>query len=338
MAAGATSGMSAPQFWCPTAENFTRHQLAHVTNFWRQGRAAEFRLKALPSGQAELCLTFELPSPCESIPPPINLAHFPPPVRSHFPQESGSGPNQPKPKQASPKVSSRQRKSYRRSVLQQAGLAASTLPPPKYGSLRQAASASVQRLQAYQSKGEGKRPLPDSQSVQSPMTQRIREDFRICENEVDSPEKEMLMSQTFPEKSPPPSSPCVKGLPPPAPLVFTPLKNQEGPQTTLSIVKKPVEEKAAAEKAEMTAEKCWNCDKVFTPDHQCSSAATNTSVASPGAEKCMSPGLSPKISDSVPQSRPSQIIKNLKKFCPVCETYFKASAKCQSCLPPAPPP
>ena len=67
----------------------------------------------------------------------------------------------------------------------------------------------------------------------------------------------------------------MKGFPPPAPLVFTPLKNQAGPQTTLSIVKKPVEEKAAAEKAEMTAEKCWNCDKVFTPDHQCEVVAAD---------------------------------------------------------------
>ena len=136
-------------------------------------------------------------------------------------------------------------------------------------------------------------------------------------------------------------------FPPPGPLVFTPSKTQEEADIPASNVKENVEVKAAAEKAdavnakkadETAAEKCWNCDKVFTPDHQCSSAATNTSVASPGAEKCMSPGLSPKISDSVPQSRPSQIIKNLKKFCPVCETYFKASAKCQSCLPPAPPP
>ena len=107
MAPQATSGMPAPQFrWSPTAEDFTRHQLSHVTNFWRQGRSAEFRLKALPSGQAELCLTFELPSPCESIPPPISPTQFPP---TRTPQGSGSGP---KPKPAAPKVSSRQRKSF----------------------------------------------------------------------------------------------------------------------------------------------------------------------------------------------------------------------------------
>ena len=37
--------MSASQLrWSPTAVDFTRHQLSHVTNFRRQGRQAEFRL------------------------------------------------------------------------------------------------------------------------------------------------------------------------------------------------------------------------------------------------------------------------------------------------------
>ena len=66
------------------------------------------------------------------------------------------------------------------------------------------------------------RTLPDSPSVQSPLAQRIREDIQISENEVDSPERESLRSQTFPEKSPHPSLPYVRGFPPPAPLVFTP--------------------------------------------------------------------------------------------------------------------
>ena len=45
-------------------------------------------------------------------------------------------------------VSSKQRKSFRRSVLHRAALAAPSLPPPKNGSLRQAAEACVLRLQA----------------------------------------------------------------------------------------------------------------------------------------------------------------------------------------------
>ena len=97
MAAGAATArtrMYAPQFgWSPTAEDFTRHQLLHVTNFWRQGRAAEYQLKTLPSGQAELCLTFELPPPSDCVPPPINPAL--PPRKSHFSQ--GSNPINPCP-------------------------------------------------------------------------------------------------------------------------------------------------------------------------------------------------------------------------------------------------
>ena len=238
MAPQATSGMPAPQFrWSPTAEDFTRHQLSHVTNFWRQGRSAEFRLKALPSGQAELCLTFELPSPCESIPPPISPAQFPP---TRTPQGSGSGP---KPKPAAPKVSSRQRKSYRRAVLHKASLAASSLPPPKSGSLRQAASASVQRLQADQANGERKRPLPDSPSVKSPLAQRIREDFHIAENEADSPERESLRSQSSPEMTSfPISPPGVKGFPPPAPLLFTPTKEQDGTESPIIVEESAVKE------------------------------------------------------------------------------------------------
>ena len=239
----------APQApWSPTAHAFAHHQFSHVANFWKQGREASFRLEALPGGRAELNLTFQLPrssevipppsqvsSPSESIPPPIHPAQFPPPRhcspkgpyfrKSHFPQGHGSSLNQSVPKPASsPKVPSRQRKSYHRAVLHRAGQAASSLPPPKIGSLRQAASACVRNLQAEKAESERKRPLPNSPSVQTPLAQRIREDLQLSENEVDSPEKESLRSQTFPGASPLLSPPYVKGFPQPAPLVFTPSK------------------------------------------------------------------------------------------------------------------
>ena len=300
--------MSAPQLrWSPTAEDFTRHQLSHVTNFWRQGRQAEFRLTTLPSGQAKLCLTFELPSASESIPPP-----FSPPrnfVRSPFPQGYGSNPkftptpskssspqgpgSDPKLKPTSPKkVSSRRRKNYCRSVLHRAALAASSLPPPKNGSLRQAALACVQRLQAASvlpvtTSSARKRPLPSSPTVFShlhcsPLAQRIRADFQIGENEVESPEKEkeVLRSHTSPKNLPSPSSPCVKGLPPPAPLAFTPPMVQEvieipelaeivevdEPAPVLEIVKEGVEKPS-----------CSNCDAEMTHDHQCETIESDSS-------------------------------------------------------------
>ena len=157
--------------------------------------------------------------------------------------------------QISPKVASkRQRKNYRRSVLHRAALdaASSNLPPPKNGSLRQAASACAQRLQAdaVSTQSAKKRPLPNSPGGPSPshfppLAQKIRKDIQIGESEVDSPEKEVLRGPPFLENSPAPFSPCSKDIPSPAPLVFTP----EPPETS--------------------SLNCLNCDARMTPDHQC---------------------------------------------------------------------
>ena len=244
--------------WSPTAHAFALHQFSHVANFWEQGRPASFRLEALPGGRAELNLTFQLPPASEVVPPPSHVSPVPPerpihPLFPHgcFPQEFHG---KDKTNQASQKrVSFKQRKSYWRSVLHKAALAAPSLPPAKNGSLRQAALASVQRLEAVaalpvSTQTARKRPLPDSPSAQSslnllPLAQRIRSDFKIGESEVESPEKEILRSPPCPESSPPPISPCVKGFPSPAPLVFTPVQRESS--------------------------KCVNCDAEMTPDHQC---------------------------------------------------------------------
>ena len=144
-------GPQAP--WSPTAHAFAQHQFSHVANFWKQGRSASFHLEALPGGHAKLSLSFQLPPASEVVPPPSQVLPAPAPERpipplfpeGCFPHVSSADS---KTKHASKKVSSRQRKSFRRSVLHRAALAASSLPPPKNGSLRQAAQACVQRLQA----------------------------------------------------------------------------------------------------------------------------------------------------------------------------------------------
>ena len=87
--------------------------------------------------------------------------------------------------------------------------------------------------------------MPASPSVPSPsnlppLAQRIRKDIEVEESEVESPEKEVLRSLTFLENSPSPLSPRTKGIPSPAPLVFTPVKSS-----------------------------CLNCDAEMAPDHQC---------------------------------------------------------------------
>ena len=238
---------SAP--WSPTAHAFAQHQFSHVANFWKQGRQASFRLEALPSGQAELTLTFQLPPASEVVPPPAQVypAHVPQrPILPLFPEGCLPKKSDANSKQTS-KVSSRRRKSYRSSVLYRAALAAPSLPPPANGSLRHAAQACVQRLQAVSAlpvstPSGNKRPFPDSPSPSPsnlpPLSQRIREDIQIGESEVESPEKEMLRSPSIPENAPALFSPCLKDIPSPLPLA------PENPS-------------------------CSNCDAAMTPDHQC---------------------------------------------------------------------
>ena len=293
--------------WSPTAHAFAQHQFAHVTNFWKQGRPARFRLEALPGGKAELNLTFQLPPASEVIPPPYHVSPVPRqrPILPLFPHgylPQGYAPQKEKPKQA-PKLSSRRRKSYRRSVLHKAALAVPTLPPPVVGSLRQAAQACVQRLQAASalpSTPSGyKRPFSDSSSPSPsnhpPLPQRIRKDFQIEESEVESPEKEILRSAPILGNSPTPVSPLVKDFPSPAPLVltpvppvplfFTPPKSQERSEMPANIAEEISAEKVVAlEGSESDLEKfdesdsedahtlsCVNCDAEMTPDHQCDS-------------------------------------------------------------------
>ena len=215
----------------PTAHAFAHHQFSHVTNFWKQGRQASFRLEAHPGGQAELHLTFQLPVSSEVVPPPTHVSPAPQrPIHPLFPKgcfPQGSDADPVTKHTSKKKVSSRQRKSYRRSVLHRAALAATSLLPPKNGSLRQAAQACVQRLQAVSVSTQNAKKRSAtllSPSNLSPLAQRIRSDIGIGENEVESPEKELLRSQPCPENTPPPCSPCVRGFPSPAPLVFTPCK------------------------------------------------------------------------------------------------------------------
>ena len=98
----------------------------------------------------------------------------------------------------------------------------SFLPPPKNGSLRQAALALVQRLQAVSAK---KRPLPDSPSaLLLPKTfHRGKGKTMEMEKVKSNPQRRgVLRSPPILENS---TSifPCMKGIPSPAPLVFTPV-------------------------------------------------------------------------------------------------------------------
>ena len=247
--------MASPAPWSPTAHAFAQHQFFHVVNFWKQGRPASFRLEALPGGRAELNLTFQLPPASEMAPPPFHpVPAQQRPIRPLFPgglssQRPASGLKiKPAPEK---KVSSRHRKSYRRSVLHRAALAVPSLPPPKYGSLRHAALACVHKLQGasaspVSTQSTNKRPFPDSPNAPSPsnlppLAQRIRADIHVLESELESPEH--LRSPPRPVNSPYPISPCLTGLLSPAPLVFTPVPSRKS--------------------------KCLNCEAEMTADHQC---------------------------------------------------------------------
>ena len=316
--------------WSPTAHAFAQHQFSQVVNFWKQGRQASYRLEALPGGQAELNLTFKLPSVSEVIPPPSHLPTVPEctvpnpqrPIIPLFPKgcfPKKSGPD-PKPKSAPPKVSSRRRKNYWRSVLHKATLATSSLPPPTNGSLRQAAQACVQRMQAASVSAQNtkKRELPTSSPIlspsnSSPLAQRIRldlqigereeespeKDFEIDGNEVDqveSPEKELLRSHPSPQSVPSESTPSGrKVLPAPAPLVFTPSKTPESPN--------------------------WlNCDVKMTPDHQCESGGEESDVIakvveedkSVEAEQVIESAEVEQMESAIVEQEVEQVIKSAK--------------------------
>ena len=281
--------MTPPAPWTPTAHAFAQHQFSHVANFWKQGRQASFRLEALPCGRAELNLTFQLPPASEVVPPPAQVYPTDVPQRhiqplfpeGCFPKKSDhSGA---KLKTVPPK---RRRKSYQRSVLHRAALAMSSLPPPKSGSLRQAAQVCVQRLQAAQAQHENsqsarKRPLPNSPSDPSPsnhhpLSQRIRRDIQIGENEVESPEKEVLRSFPFIENSPALFSPCLKDIPSPVSLVFTPV-----------VPEKP---------------SCSNCDAEMTLNHQCDCEAIESDSSFKMASSLTLP---PDLEKSKPRPSPS---------------------------------
>ena len=118
--------------WSPTAHAFAHHQFSHVANFWKQGRQASFRLEVLPGGQAELNLTFRLPPASEVVPPPTHVHPVPADQRpihplfpkGCFPKESDADFK---------KVSSRRRKSFRRSVLHRAAVVAPGLSSTSKG-------------------------------------------------------------------------------------------------------------------------------------------------------------------------------------------------------------
>ena len=137
--------------------------------------------------------------------------------------------------------------------------AAPSLPPPKNGSLRQAALACFERQQADQAlqvnnKSARKRPLSGSPSApspsnSSPLSQRIHADLQLGESDVESPEKELPRSQNFPENLPPISPLSVKGFPPPAPLVISPSKFDEGSEIPANNVKEIAEVKTTTKAA-----------------------------------------------------------------------------------------
>ena len=288
--------MAPPAPWSPTAHAFSQHQFSHVLNFWKQGRPASFRLEALPCGKAELNLTFQLPHASEVIPPPSAPSHvFPAPAaqrpihplfpKGFFPQRSGATASY---KPACPKKpSSKQRKSYRRSVLHRAALAAPSLPPPKDGSLRQAALVSVQHMQAdsasptqstkKRSYSESHSPSALSPSNFPPLAQRIRSDLQIGE---ESPERELLRTRSTPLKFPSPSSPRVKGFPPPAPLAFTPSKFQEGFETPVTLLLERSKDAELFEKVIEVAESVENVEsgKVLVTDKEAESESFSTSI------------------------------------------------------------
>ena len=182
------------------------------------------------------------------------------------------------------------------------------------GSLRQAAQACVQRLQAAQALPVStlsaiKRPLPDSPSATPPsnlppLAQRIRSDIKVADSEFESPQKEILRSSPSPENSPPPISPCAKHLPAPAPLVFTPVC-----QKVLS---------------------CLNCEAEMTADHQCDKGDPSVS-----SEDACSANTGQSSAQEITTDHTHDVHRlrrlNIVKFCDNCDTLHPSGGKCPTC-------
>jgi len=206
-----------------------------------------------------LNLTFQLPQASEVVPPPSPVIPAPAPQRHPlFP----------------PKVwKSSVKPCLLKETFSKAAQKLQALSSPQSCSspsqewiptLRQAAQASVQRLQAdsvllvktpsrrERSYSESDSPNAHSPSNFHPLAQRIRSDLQIGE---EFPERERLRIQLTSVKSPFPSP--TRGFPSPATLAFTPLKIQEKFET-------PVESVQTQEGVS-----CLNCDAQMTPDHQC---------------------------------------------------------------------
>ena len=92
-------------------------------------------------------------------------------------------------------------------------------------------------------------------------------DFQIGEQEMESPERESLRSQSYLEKTPSlPISPSVRGFPPPAPLSFTPSKNQDGTESPEIAEETVVKEVAEVVKEVAEVAEKGSCDEVFDDD------------------------------------------------------------------------
>ena len=154
-----------------SAQLFIHYQLSQVINFWRQGRPAVFRLESRSDGQAQLRLTFQLPSPSEIISPPphsfptpnVSPNHpAPRPQRTIMPLfPRGEVPTF-QPSHPPQRLSSKQRKSYRRSVLHRASQATTNLPPALPGTLRWNCSKLLQQAVTALTKSPKKRPRSSS--------------------------------------------------------------------------------------------------------------------------------------------------------------------------------
>ena len=328
-------GMSSnhrPQMpWSPTASNFVNHQLSHVVNFWKQGRQAEFRLESLPSGQAELCLRFNLLSPHEVIPPPNSSTPAAPqrPIPPLFPggvvpKAQGKGPS------STPKFTFRQRKSFRRSVMHHATKAASTLSPPLKGTLRAAAaSVCIKQLQAqsFSTPAPNQRKRPRSNSVPSlspsslPLASRICSDLHLSENGEASPNSSPI--EKLRETA---SSPLLLNCSTPAPV------RMPHPNLNLTSSPSPGGEWASEVESETC---CPNCGDIMSAAHQCTLTCSQTQDLSESpfrSSSHQSDVLSTGELDNVTPIQPRRL--KMMKFCDTCDSLHPSGSKCQSCDKP----
>ena len=145
----------------------------------------------------------------------------------------------------------------------------------------------------------------------------------------------------YPVNCPFPISPCLDGLPSPAPLVFTPVpsrksrcSNCEAEMASDHQCKKHLPAPAPLIFTPVCQKvlRCLNCEAEMTADHQCEriEQSTVSSKVPSSADTGQSSAKEMATDHTYDVHRPRRL--NIVKFCDTCDTLHPSGSKCPTCV------